>query len=298
MSASVLFDTPGPKARRRILLINVIGILLIAGLLFVVVAGLAAKGQMDPELWASLFTSNAWVNFLLPGLLNTLKAAGLGIVLSVTFGLAFGMGLLAQAKALRWFSTIIVEFFRAVPVLLMIVFLNILLARTGMVNGTDSPFWAVVISLMLYNGSVIAELVRSGVRNLPKGQREAGIAIGLTTTQSLRLIEIPQALVAMLPALIGQFVVILKDSALGYIIGFTEFLFFSRTFAAANGNMLQALLLAAAVFIIINFSLGKLAEFVSRRLSSRMPSAKEGANPATDIEAPITPPVAPIDPKV
>ena len=133
---------------------------------------------------------------------------------------------------------------------------------------------------MLYNGSVVAELVRSGVRNLPRGQREAGIAIGLTTTQSLRLIEIPQALVAMLPALIGQFVVILKDSALGYIVGFTELLFYSRTFAAANGNMLQALLLAAAIFIVINFALGKLAEIVSRRLSSRMPNAAAGGNPA------------------
>lgn len=298
MSASVLFDTPGPKARQRILVINIVGVLLIAGLLYVVVSGLAAKGQMAPELWASLFTSNAWVNFLLPGLANTLKAAGLGIVLSVTFGLAFGMGLLAEIKALRWFSTIVVEFFRSVPVLLMIVFFNILLARTGIVNGTDAPFWAVVISLMLYNGSVVAELVRSGVRNLPKGQREAGIAIGLTTTQSLRLIEIPQALVAMLPALIGQFVVILKDSALGYIVGFTELLFYSRTFAAANGNMLQALLLAAAIFIVINFALGKLAEIVSRRLSSRMPNAPAGGNPATDVEAPIAPTTAPVDPKV
>lgn len=293
MSASVLFDTPGPKAKKRILLINIVGVLFIAGLLYIVIAGLAAKGQMAPESWASLFTSNAWVNFLLPGLINTLKAAGLAIVLSVVFGLAFGMGLLAEVKALRWFSTIIVEFFRSVPVLLMIVFFNILLSRTGMVSGSDSPFWAVVISLMLYNGAVVAELVRSGVRNLPKGQREAGIAIGLTTNQSLRLIEIPQALVAMLPALIGQFVVILKDSALGYIIGFTEFLFFARTFAAANGNMLQALLLAAAVFIIINFALGKLAEITSRRLSSRMPNLKAGGNSAADIEAPVAPPTEP-----
>ncbi len=294
MSASVLFDTPGPKAKQRILVINILGVLLIAGLLYVVISGLAAKGQMEASLWASLFTANAWENFLLPGLLNTLKAAGLGIVLSVAFGLAFGMGLLSELKVLRWFSTVIVEFFRAVPVLLMIVFFNILLARSGVVNGTDAPFWAVVISLMLYNGSVVAELVRSGVRNLPKGQREAGIAIGLTTTQSLRLIEIPQALVAMLPALIGQFVVILKDSALGYIVGFTELLFYSRTFASANGNMLQALLLAAAIFIVINFALGKLAEIVSRRLSSRMPHDKP-ADPtaaaiAADIEAPVAPP--------
>ncbi|GAA3671395.1 amino acid ABC transporter permease [Arthrobacter ginkgonis] len=280
MSASVLFDSPGPKGRRTILLVNVVGVAVIALLLYLVISGLAAKGQMSPQKWASLFTSNAWLNFFLPGLASTLQAAAVSIVLSIAFGLVFGLGRLSEHKAWNWIAAVVVEFFRAVPVLLMMVFFNIFFARSGIVPGSESPFWAVVVALTLYNGSVVAELVRAGVHNLPKGQREAGIAIGLTRGQSLRLIEVPQALVAMLPALIGQFVVILKDSALGYIIGYTELLFYSRTFGAANANTLQALLLAAAIFITINYTLTKVAEWVARRLGSRGPRRSKPGEPA------------------
>ncbi|WP_372697991.1 amino acid ABC transporter permease [Arthrobacter sp. JSM 101049] len=268
MSASVLFDTPGPKARRSILVVNVIGALVIVGLLWWIIAGLAAKGQMEPSRWDDFIQADTWTDYLLPGLANTLKAAALAIVGSIVFGLIFGIGRLSTNPLINVVCSVIVEFFRAVPVLLMIVFFNIFIARTLEVS-SNSAMWAVVAALVFYNGSVVAELIRSGVHNLPKGQREAGIAIGLTRGQSLRLVEIPQALVAMLPALIGQFVVILKDSALGYIISFNELLFYGRTYSSPNGNVLQALIVVAAVFIIINFTLSKLATIVSRRLSSR-----------------------------
>jgi hypothetical protein len=127
-----------------------------------------------------------------------------------------------------------VEFLRAVPVLLMMIFLWLALGRSNLVD--DAPFVAVVIALTLYNGSVIAELIRSGVQGLPKGQREAGLAIGMTQMQSLRAIEVPQALIAMLPALVSQFVVILKDSALGYIIGFPELLQNARRLGVGEGQ--------------------------------------------------------------
>lgn len=268
MSASVLFDAPGPRSRRLILGINVLGVIAIIALLWWIIAGLASKGQMQPSQWDDFLEARTWVDYLIPGLMNTLKAAALAIVGSVVFGLVFGIGRLSGNIVVNWVSSIIVEFFRAVPVLLMIVFFNIFFARTLQIS-SNSAMWAVVAALVFYNGSVVAELIRSGVHNLPKGQREAGIAIGLTSGQSLRLIEIPQALVAMLPALIGQFVVILKDSALGYIISFNELLFYGRTYSSPNGNVLQALIVVAAIFIIINFTLSKLAVIVSRRLSSR-----------------------------
>ncbi|UYQ76458.1 amino acid ABC transporter permease [Glutamicibacter sp. JL.03c] len=276
MSASILFDTPGPKARRRILIINIIGALLALGIVAWIFFGLAAKGQMQPEQWDDFIQASTWENYLLPGLLNTVKAAILGIIGSVVFGLVFGVGRLSQNKLINGFCTIIVEFFRAVPVLLMIVFFNVFFSRSLELPG-DTALWAVVAALVFYNGSVVAELVRSGVHNLPKGQREAGIAIGLTRGMSLRHIEIPQALVAMLPALIGQFVVILKDSALGYIISFNELLFFARTYSSPNGNVLQALIVTAVIFILINFTLSKIAEIVSRRLSSRIKKDKNAA---------------------
>ncbi|MGP5316488.1 MULTISPECIES: amino acid ABC transporter permease [Micrococcaceae] len=276
MSASVLFDAPGPKSRRNILIINIIGALAILALLWWMISGLASKGQMAPDKWDDFLEANTWMDYLLPGLANTLKAAALAIVGSVVFGLLFGIGRISKNPLINVFCSIIVEFFRAVPVLLMILFFNIFFSRTLQMN--DSALWAVVAALVFYNGSVVAELIRSGVHNLPKGQREAGTAIGLTAGQCLRIVEIPQALVAMLPALIGQFVVILKDSALGYIISFNELLFYGRTYSSPNGNVLQALIVVAAVFIVINFTLSKIATIVSRRLSSRGESkTKPGA---------------------
>jgi glutamate transport system permease protein len=147
------------------------------------------------------------------------------------------------------------------------IFLWLALGRSNLVD--DAPFVAVVIALTLYNGSVIAELIRSGVQGLPKGQREAGLAIGMTQMQSLRNIEVPQALIAMLPALVSQFVVILKDSALGYIIGFPELLQNARRLGVGEGNLLQSLLIAAVIFIVINFALSSLATKLSTLLSFR-----------------------------
>ncbi|MCC3290382.1 amino acid ABC transporter permease [Arthrobacter sp. zg-Y1110] len=270
MSAqNVLFDAPGPKARRNIMVGNILGVLLIAALLGVAISGLADKGQFDAAKWTPFLEWRTWEFFLLPGLLSTLKAAAVAVVTSIVFGLLFGIGRLSPFKPISWACGLVVEFFRAVPVLLMMVFFYQFLSKSTSVEPSQVPFFAVVIALTLYNGSVIAELVRSGVFGLPKGQREAGLAIGLTPGQSLRSIEMPQALVAMLPALLSQFVVILKDSALGTFIGYTELLDYARRLAAGEGNILPALLVTAAIFIALNWMLTFAAQRLSRRLGAR-----------------------------
>ena len=266
---AVLFDVPGPKAKRRILVFNVLGALLVLGILAVAVNGLAAKDQFEAAKWTPFLEWETWQYTLLPGLLATLKAAGVAVITSIAFGLVFGFGRLSQLAPLRWVCDVVVEFLRAVPVLLMMIFLYQFFAKSTPMEASEAPFWAVVVALTLYNGSVIAELVRSGVFGLPKGQREAGLAIGLTPSQSLRSIEIPQALVAMLPALLGQFVVILKDSALGYIIGYTDLLANAQRFGAGAGNMLPSLLVAALIFILINMLLTFTAQRLSRLLGAR-----------------------------
>ncbi|WP_066295722.1 amino acid ABC transporter permease [Arthrobacter luteolus] len=269
MSQSVLFDAPGPRARRRIMAGNVLGVLFILGLIALIVNGLAEKGQFDAAKWTPFLEWRTWEFFMLPGLMATLRAAGVAIVTSILFGLIFGLGRLSTVKAISWTSGVIVEFFRAVPVLLMMIFFYQFLSKSTPVPSADVPFVAVVLALTLYNGSVIAELVRSGVFGLPKGQREAGLAIGLTRSQSLRSIEVPQALVAMLPALLSQFVVILKDSALGTFIGYTDLLAYARRLAAGEGNILPALLVTAAIFIVLNMLLTFAAQRLSRRLGAR-----------------------------
>lgn len=273
MSAqSVLFDAPGPKARRNVLIVNVVALIGVAVVAWIVLGMLNERGQLEPSRWINAVNGNAWTNYYLPGLQFTLQSAAIAVVTSVVFGLVFGFLRLAPFKPIRMLSGLVVEFFRAVPVLLMMVFFYqvfAMLGRAGLIPSADAPYFAVIVGLTLYNGAVIAELVRSGVKSLPKGQREAAAAIGMTPNQSLRLVEVPQALVAMLPSLLSQFVVILKDSALGYLIGFYELLQYSRQLGSGQGNILQTLVIAALVFIVINFLLTWLATLLSKKLSSK-----------------------------
>lgn len=286
MSTSVLFDVQGPRSKRITMILNVVAVVLIAVFAAIVLKKLGAQGQLEPEKWTALLTARTWSNFLIPGLVSTLKAALLAVVGSVLFGLVFGLGRLSGSRIVRAVCTVVVEFFRAVPVLIMMIFFYLGLARTGLVEPASTPFWAVVIGLVLYNGSVIAELVRSGVFQLPKGQREAGLSVGLTPSQTLRSILLPQALTAMLPSLVSQFVVILKDTALGYIITYPELLASARRLGSSDGNILQTLLLAAVVFMVINALLtwfaGRLSRLLSYRTSGRTRVVTAaGAGPAT-----------------
>ncbi|MFI2485770.1 amino acid ABC transporter permease [Promicromonospora kroppenstedtii] len=268
MSASVLFDAPGPRARSWTLVGNIVGALVVLAVAAWVLVQLDSKGQLEPQLWADAVSARTWQYYLIPGLLNTLRAAAFAIVGSIVFGLVFGTGRLSQIGLVRGVSGTVVEFFRAVPVLLMMVFFYGLFGQL-LPGVSDKAFLAVVVALILYNGSVIAELVRSGVGNLPRGQGEAGLAIGLTPGQTLRSVQLPQALVAMLPAMVSQIVVVLKDSALGQLIGYQELLRTGQIVYSADGNPLQVLTVVAVVFIVLNLLLTVVAHQLSRLLSSR-----------------------------
>jgi len=258
---TVLFDAPGPKTRRNIALANVLAIIALLGVAYFVIIKMAEKGQWAPELWGILLEPDTWQYYLLPGLQNTLIAAAYSIVFALVFGFTFGLGRLASNRLIRWFSGVVVEFFRAVPVLIMMI-------AAWLFFAPSVPLIGVVVGLTLYNGSVIAELIRSGVHGLPRGQREAGLAIGMTRGQSIWSIELPQAIVAMLPSLVSQFVVILKDTALGSIITYSELLR-SATILGGRGGLLQILVAVAVIFILINWMLSRFAEWTARRVSGR-----------------------------
>lgn len=278
----VLFDAPGPRGRRRIAVINGVGLLLVLAVLGWVIWGLARQGQLTAAKWQPFLTASIWENYLLPGLWNTLKAAAIAIVTANVFGVSFGLGRLSEHRLVRAVSGAVVEFFRAVPVLIMMLFFYSVFAFSGVV---DNPaFYGVVVALTLYNGSVIAELVRSGVHNLPRGQREAGLAIGLTPSGSLRLVELPQALIAMMPSMISQLVVILKDTGLGYLINYAELLRQARLVGSSNANLLPALIVAAVMFISINYALTVVAERVARRLDNRTAGGARTADPSLAVD--------------
>jgi len=282
--STTLFDAPGPRMRRRILVANIIGALLVLALLAWMVSGLIDKGQFTAQKWEPFLTANVWENFILPGLWATLRAAFLAIIGAHLFALVFGLGRLSQLAPVRWVSGAVVEFFRAVPVLIMMIFLYFWFTRSGVVPASEGPLWAVVVALTLYNGSVIAELLRSGVGSLPSGQREAALSIGLRHGQSLRLVELPQAMLAMLPSMVSQLVVILKDSALGYIITYTELLRAARLVGSNFGNLLPALLVAAVIFILINWLLTTLAERTAARMRARTAAPVRVAAPSGESQ--------------
>jgi glutamate transport system permease protein len=295
MSAqSVLFDVPGPRARRRHAILAAVGVVVALGLIYVVLRKMQAASQLQGFMWKPFVTDRAvWRDYLLQGLYGTLKAAIISIVLAGAFGLLFGIGRLSTVRAVRWVSGVVVEFFRAVPVLIMMIFAFGVYTRNNVFANDINPLAAVVTGLTLYNGAVIAELVRSGVFALPTGQGEAGLSIGLTPSQVLRSIQLPQALTAMLPALIGQFVTILKDSALGYQVTYPELLNVSKTLGSNFANTVPAYIVAAILFITMNYLLSRLAVYVEKRLSRRGRTTLHATGPVLgDADQEPAPPVS------
>lgn len=278
MSTSSLYDAPGPRARARHRLLSALGILVFLGILFLVVRKLQSAGQLQGYMWQPFLVDRAvWRDYLLPGLIGTFKAAAISIVLAGVLGLLLGVGRLSRITPVRWLCGVVVELFRSVPVLIMMLASYGIYSRSGVVAPDTAPLAGVVTGLTLYNGSVIAELVRSGVHSLPAGQREAGATIGLSEGQTLRIVLLPQALTAMLPALVGQFVVVLKDTALGYQITYLELLSWSKTLGSAFANPVASYVVAAVVFIVVNYLLTLLAGRLERRLRRARGGGRPGA---------------------
>ncbi len=272
MSAeAVLFDAPGPRARRRHAILAALGVVGSLGVLWLVLRKMNEANQLEAYMWSPFVTDpEVWTQYLLPGLWETVKAAALSVILAGAFGLVFGMGRLSELRPVRWVCGGVVEFFRSVPVLLMMIFFFFgWFTRVAWMPNDLAPLAGVVLALTLYNGSVIAELVRSGVYSLPKGQSEAGLSIGLSPGQTLRSIQLPQALTAMLPALVGQLVVVLKDTALGTIILYPELLTSAKTLGSAYANTVPAYIVVAVIFIVINYALTRVARFVEQSLRRR-----------------------------
>lgn len=269
MSTSVLFDAPGPKARARNRVIAVIGSVVILAAIAWALWQFGQKGQLDADKWTPFLTGEIWTEYLIPGLIGTLEAAGLAIIGAGVFGLIFGIGRMSTIAPVRWVCAIVVEFFRSVPVLVMMIAGYAYFTSNGVFVDELNPLMAVVVALTLYNGSIVAELIRSGVGSLPSGQREAGLSIGLTPWRTLRLIQLPQAITAMLPALVGQLVVVLKDTALGQIITYKELLNTFQQIGAYKSNPVPSLIVIAVIFIVINYGLSRLAVYVEHRLKSR-----------------------------
>ncbi|WP_225631468.1 amino acid ABC transporter permease [Streptomyces solaniscabiei] len=267
--SSVLYDAQGPHAKRRNILFNVVFLAVFAALLWWVFSTLKEKGQLEWVLWKPFFSgSEAWSTYIWPGLENTLKAAALSVIIALPLGATLGIARLSDHAWVRVPAAVVVEFFRSIPVLALMIFGLALFAEYTNVDSDDRPLYAVVTGLVLYNASVLAEIVRSGILALPRGQAEGAMAIGLRKGQVMRVILLPQAVTAMLPAIVSQLVVVVKDTALGgAVLTFPELLSSANTMSAYYGaNTIASFTVVAVIYIALNFALTSFASWLERRL--------------------------------
>ena len=269
MSTSVLFDAPGPKARRRARILSIVGIIAIAALVAWIIYTLASPrvtangvvqpGVFDPSRW-DIFTDLALWRGVGTAVINTLRMAGVAAVGAIAVGILFSFGRTANTAWIRVPVTVVLEFFRGMPVLLMMLFI-LLVFRTG-------SYWAGALALAIYNGAIIGEILRAGIASLPKGQRESGLAIGLTPVQTHMRIEFPQAFRQMLPIIIAQLVVLLKDTSLAYVISYPELLrFITNNLSNYYGNryFFPLFFLCFVIYLALNLTLS----FIARRVAKR-----------------------------
>lgn len=272
MTTSVLYDAPGPVARRRSAMTSIVGAVLLLALAAWLISTLAAErttaagavlpGLFDPSRWDIFADPVVWQS-LGRGALNTLAMAAVAAVLALAIGILFSFGRTARSRWIRFPVAVLLEFFRGMPVLLMMLFV-LLVFSTG-------TYWAGVSALAVYNGAIIGEALRAGIRSLPAGQREAGLAIGLHPIRTRLIIEFPQAFRQMLPIIIAQLVVLLKDTSLAYIVGYSELLRTGQNLTNFFGNRynFSFFFIVLAMYLLMNLILSWVARIVSRRTASR-----------------------------
>ena len=279
--SSVLYDAPGPRARRRALVGSIVGGLVVLGVLYLAYRQLDSRGQWEFERW-QVFTDpplsqsaeDVWRSLVVTGLGATLRAAAVSALIAAVVGLVLAIARMARVRWVRWPTTAVIEFFRGLPVVLLMFF--------GVIALGLPIFSGVVFGLVIYNSSIIAEILRAGIVSLPKGQSEAAYAIGLSRTQTLLTILLPQAVRRMLPSLVSQLVVLLKDSSLGFIIGYAELLrrLQQNTQFFGQRYWFQFFVVGAAIYIAVNFTLSRLAVWLEHRGTAKAAGGVAAADQA------------------
>lgn len=285
-TSNVLYDAPGPRARRLSLISSVVlAVLLIGGFAWFMwrlgqprttVNGTVLSGLWDPARWDIFGEPVVWRTLLVDGMvMGTLRAAGLAAILALILGVVLCFARTASSRWVRVPTKIILEFFRGLPVLLMMLFIMLALKTNG--------YWAAVGALTIYNGAIIGEALRAGLAALPKGQREAGLSLGLTGTATRLLIEFPQAFRQMLPIIVAQLVVLLKDTSLAYVVAYPEILRKADQLKQFYGNRyaFSLFVVVLVAYLIVNFALSALARWLARRTGPKAEAALMTQNTKT-----------------
>ena len=266
---AVLYDTPGPRAKARDRLFTVIFTLVFVALIAWIIYT-AYQRDIFNDRWSVLWDPgksqtayDVWVNSILRGVWGTLKPVIIAIPIALLLALILTILRQSPHGIARIPARVVTEVFRGIPVLLIMFF--------GVLALKLDPLWAVVLGLVVYNMAVVAEILRAGIAALPRGQKEAGLSIGLSPLQTMLRIQLPQAVRIMLPALISQIVVLLKDSSLGFIIGYSDLLKTGKDNYNYFGEKTTVvfILVISVIYILINMSVSRLATYIEGRMRTK-----------------------------
>jgi len=277
----VLFDVPGPKAIVRDKVYTVVFTAVIVGLLGWLVYTAQSRGIFD-DRWQVLWNpqkggqtaGDVWHSLLVRGLFEgTLKAVAISVPIVAVTATILVIARSSTNRLLQGVAYVFTHVFRGIPVLLVMYF--------GVIALGLAPLISVILGLAVYNTAVVAEILRAGIAALPKGQREAGLSIGLRPLAVLLRIELPQAVRIMLPALVSQIVVLLKDTSLGFIIAYYELLTVTKNNYNYFGEPTTVVfvLVAAVIYISVNMAVSRFAHWLEGRLSRTRTSAGGGGTP-------------------
>ena len=279
MTAPVLADALGPKARRKVFVASVVAGVGIAACAVVAFRRLDANGQLEPEIWRP-FTTWPVLRFFLGGLGNTAKVAVTAMGIALAIGGPLALARLARNRPVRWLASVYVQFFRALPLYILILFCFYGLPRAGL---DLTSFWALVAGLAIYNSAVLAEIFRAGILSLDRGQSEAAFALGLGYRQAMTNVVVPQAVRRMVPAIISQLVTLLKDTSLGVLVLYEELFRRARLNADFTQRTIPSLVVAAAIYIVMNSLLSLLATRLEARQRRRYGAARIDVAGAEDL---------------
>lgn len=281
----ILFDTPGPKGRRRLRVASITASAGVAAVAYLVFSRFDHAGQLAAARWRP-FTQWSIIHFLLVGLGTTLASAGVAAAVALPLGLVVAVGRLSQARAVRLAAAAYAELFRAVPLLILIYIFLLALPAYGI---RLPGFWQLTVPLIISSGATLAEIFRSGILSVERGQTEAAYSIGLSRPQALRIVVVPQAVRRLSPAIVSQLVALLKGTSLGYVVSYGELLNQGEILGEYSHNLIQTYLVVALLYVMVNASLSRLARYLETRQSRRGRRTRRGRDAGEAMAVGLTP---------
>ncbi len=258
----ILFAAPSPRALAITRAVSVIA----AVLLLLLAAGVAFRfhsaGQLEARYWQFFTLPTTWA-FLAKGLLGTLASAAMAAIIALTLGLVLMLGRLARSRLVRGPSIALIEFLRGTPTLLLIYVCFLVLPPAGLKLST---YWMLTLPIGLSTAAVVAEVYRAGVLAVPRGQTLAARSLGMSELQVFFYIVFPQALRYIVPALVAQLVIVVKDTTFGYVVTYGELMQNAKVLIANYHSLVPVYLVVAALYCLVNYAISR----ASRRLGRPM----------------------------